>query len=140
MSRSSLFSLVLAAGLSALACSSGAPESQPAPTQQTGTSTQALSAIGSGCSMNADCASDVCFHTWDAMPPYTPWEEGHVCTDLCEEGPAGDTYCRTLAAQYGAPRPQSATCLGHWDPESPYQEYRYACDLIAAGLGSYWSE
>lgn len=109
---------------------------------QVATQAQALTAIGSrsGCSVNANCASNVCFHTQDAYPKYGPWESGSVCTTLCTPGSAGDAYCRQLATQYNAPRPNSATCLQHWDPESPYQEYRYACDLIAAGLGAYWSE
>jgi hypothetical protein len=143
MRHISFYPLVLVASLVASACGQGTPESQPAPdSQQIATQTQALTAIGSkaGCSMNADCASNVCFHTQDAYPKYGPWESGSVCTTLCTPGAAGNTYCQQLAAQYNAPNPTRATCLEHWDPESPYQEYRYACDLIAAGLGSYWSE
>lgn len=141
MRRISLYPLILVAGLVASACGPGTPDSQPAPEQQQ-VATQALTAIGSkaGCSTNASCSSNVCFHTEDAYPRYTPWESGSVCTKLCTPGASGDTYCRNLAAQYNAPRPNSATCLEHWDPESPYQQYRYACDLIAAGLGAYWSE
>jgi hypothetical protein len=139
MRRSAFYPFVLVAGLAASACGQGTPESQPS---QLSSRTQALEAIGSraGCSMNADCSSNVCFHTQDAYPKYGPWESGSVCTTLCTPGTSGNAYCQQLAAQYNAPYPNRATCLEHWDPESPYQEYRYACDLIAAGLGAYWSE
>ena len=137
MPRNALFSLVLAASFASVACGGTAPEDS---SQQLASQEQSLNAIGQGCSNDDACASNFCFSTLDFMPPYTPWEEGSVCTTECTDDAAGDEFCRQLAAQYNAPRPQYARCLTGWDPSSPVQSQRSLCDLVAAGLGRYWSE
>lgn len=110
--------------------------------QAVGQQVQALQDIGQGCNADTECSSRLCWHTADSYPVYNPsWEEGSVCTEECEPGAEGDAYCQWLAQEYNAPRPSQARCLfarAVYDdgPDGAY----YVCDLIRAGLGSYWSE
>lgn len=130
-------SLMVVASLFTLACG-GVEGREPTVSEQK----QALSAIGSGCSHDSQCASGLCWDTADSYPIYNPsWESGNVCTVECEPGAAGDTYCRQLAAQYNAPYPSGARCLfARAVYDTGYDGEYYVCDLIRAGLGSYWSE
>jgi hypothetical protein len=132
--RASLLSLI---ALLPLGC--GTPGSD---LSAVGSTSQPLTAIGGGCNTDSDCATGLCWDTLDSYPTYNPsWEHGTLCTVECEPGSAGDTYCRNLAAQYNAPRPNSARCLfarAVYDDQGDGSYY--VCDLIAAGLGSYWSE
>ncbi|RKH15335.1 hypothetical protein D7V97_00590 [Corallococcus sp. CA053C] len=103
---------------------------------------QSLLSIGKSCSSDSQCSSGLCWNTADSYPTYNPsWESGNACTVECTSGTAGDTYCKQLAAQYGAPYPSSARCLharGVYDNGD--DSIVYICDLVRAGLGSYWSE
>ena len=130
--------LVASLALFSLACAGGEQVDEGTLTSQK----QALNAIGADCRWDSDCASGLCFDTADAYPAYNPsWEQGYVCTVECEEEPDPDAFCRQLAAQYNAPRPNDAVSRwvrGVYDngPDAMY----LICDLIPAGLGSYWSE
>jgi len=131
--------MILVASLSfSLACGVGSEANEATLTSQE----QALNAIGAGCRYDTDCESGLCFDTADAYPVYNPyWEQGYVCTVECEEEPDPDAFCRQLAAQYNAPRPNDAVSL--WAravyDNGPDAQY-LICDLIKAGLGDYWSE
>ena len=105
------------------------------------TQRNALYPIGSGCSSDSQCDSGLCFDTYDAYPDYTPWEHGTVCTVECDPDNGGDAYCQDLAGEYNAPHPERAEC--RWARavyDNGPDEMYYICDLIKAGLGSYWSE
>jgi hypothetical protein len=132
--HASLLSLI---ALFPLAC--GTPDTDLAAVDSTH---QALSAIGSGCSSDTQCSTGLCWDTNDSYPTYNPsWEHGTLCTVECTPGAAGDTYCRNLAAQYNAPQPNSARCLfARAVYDNGEDGSFYICDLIQAGLGSYWSE
>jgi hypothetical protein len=131
-------SLLVLASLFTLACGGGADATTPEVSEQK----QELSAIGSGCSSDSQCSSGLCWDTADSYPVYNPsWESGNVCTVECVPGTAGDTYCRQLAAQYRAPYPSGARCLYARAVYDNGQDGEYyVCDLVRAGLGSYWSE
>ncbi|WP_164011123.1 hypothetical protein [Pyxidicoccus trucidator] len=131
-------SLLVLASLFTLACGGAEVVTEPTLSEQE----QALKAIGASCSSDSQCSSGLCWNTADSYPTYNPsWESGNACTVECTAGTAGDTYCKQLAAQYGAPRPNSARCLhsrGVYDDGD--DAIIYICDLVRAGLGSYWSE
>jgi hypothetical protein len=136
MHKRILVSVVLFSALVVSGCG-GVVEPEPSSLASQG---QALQQIGQGCDYDTQCASGLCWRTDDSYPLYNPsWEQGSSCTLECDEG--DNAFCQQLAAQYNAPRPNSARCIfarAVYDEEGDGSYY--VCDLVAAGLGSYWSE
>ncbi|MET0405238.1 MAG: hypothetical protein ABW123_22680 [Cystobacter sp.] len=132
----SLFSLCV---LGTVGCGGGVSAQAPALAEQT----QSLSAVGSGCSSDAQCSSGLCWDVADSYPVYNPaWISADSCTEECA-GPGDNASCKQLAAQYNAPYPQNARCIaarGVYD-NYPYDDTFYVCDLLPAGLGKvHWVE
>lgn len=132
----SLFSLSL---LGPMACGGTVAE----PAQVLSEQNQALNAVGTGCSSDAQCSTGLCWTVADSYPLYNPaWISADSCTEECG-GPGDNAYCQQLAAEFNAPRPESARCIaarGVYD-NYPYDDIFYVCDLLPAGLGEvHWVE
>jgi len=129
--------------LSLVGCGGKAPETTTEPTPETAEQSQGLKANGTGCSADTECASGLC---WDVTNSYGVYDPSTISADSCTEecaGPTDHASCRAMAADLGAPYPNSARCIpadSVYDND-PYQHHVYICDLLPAGLGAvHWVE
>ncbi|WP_342375249.1 hypothetical protein NVS55_28640 [Myxococcus stipitatus] len=123
--------------LSLFGCNNTSPEPVQEPAPETSEQTQGMYVTGSGCEVDADCDSGLCWHEADSYPLYNPyWIRASSCTEECG-GPDDHESCRLLGLSLNAPYPNTAKCIparGVYDDGD--DSIVYVCDMLSMGLGS----